>query len=94
MEAKRGAQVGHFLLSGCVAAKVHVGNNLSLNYPNVTSSRYADDSGPKQWTDLRYEHVMKLRQVALESAREMWADYFMVGQQNCSLQAQKKHSNQ
>lgn len=32
---------------------------------------------------------MKLRQVALESAREMWADYFMVGQQNYSLQAQK-----
>uniref|UniRef100_A0A8D3DDM4 Collagen beta(1-O)galactosyltransferase 1 n=1 Tax=Scophthalmus maximus TaxID=52904 RepID=A0A8D3DDM4_SCOMX len=46
--------------------------------PKEVPSRYADDSGPKQWTDLRYEHVMKLRQVALESAREMWADYFMV----------------
>uniref|UniRef100_A0A8D2ZLX5 procollagen galactosyltransferase n=1 Tax=Scophthalmus maximus TaxID=52904 RepID=A0A8D2ZLX5_SCOMX len=46
--------------------------------PKEVPSRYADDSGPKQWTDLRYEHVMKLRQVALESAREMWADYFML----------------
>lgn len=43
---------------------------------------YEDEAGPKDWTDLRYEHVMKLRQVALESAREMWADYFMVGRHN------------
>lgn len=40
--------------------------------------RYRDEDGPKQWTDLHYEHIMKLRQVALEAAREMWADYFMV----------------
>uniref|UniRef100_A0A8C6TIT2 procollagen galactosyltransferase n=1 Tax=Neogobius melanostomus TaxID=47308 RepID=A0A8C6TIT2_9GOBI len=37
-----------------------------------------EEDGPKQWTDQRYEHVMKLRQVALESAREMWADYFLL----------------
>uniref|UniRef100_A0A3Q1JHS1 procollagen galactosyltransferase n=1 Tax=Anabas testudineus TaxID=64144 RepID=A0A3Q1JHS1_ANATE len=36
------------------------------------------EDGPKHWPDARYEHVMKLRQVALESAREMWADYFML----------------
>ncbi|XP_024919938.1 procollagen galactosyltransferase 1 isoform X2 [Cynoglossus semilaevis] len=46
--------------------------------PKEVPSRYPDEDGPKQWTDLRYEHVMKLRQVALESAREMWADYFML----------------
>ncbi len=56
----------------------------------MSCRRYEDEDGPKHWTDHRYEHVMKLRQVALESAREMWADYFMVGQQNCSLPAQKK----
>ncbi|XP_029913296.1 procollagen galactosyltransferase 1 [Myripristis murdjan] len=39
---------------------------------------YEDEDGPKHWTNLRYAHVMKLRQVALESAREMWADYFML----------------
>jgi collagen beta-1,O-galactosyltransferase len=39
---------------------------------------YQDADSPKQWTNLRYAHVMKLRQAALDSAREMWADYFMV----------------
>uniref|UniRef100_A0A671XQU0 procollagen galactosyltransferase n=1 Tax=Sparus aurata TaxID=8175 RepID=A0A671XQU0_SPAAU len=39
---------------------------------------YYGEESPKQWSDVRYEHVMKLRQVALESAREMWADYFML----------------
>ncbi|XP_067088725.1 procollagen galactosyltransferase 1 [Osmerus mordax] len=38
---------------------------------------YEDEESPKQWTNLRYAHVMKLRQAALESAREMWADYFL-----------------
>lgn len=46
--------------------------------PKEKPRRYEDEDGPKHWTDLRYEHVMKLRQVALESAREMWADYFML----------------
>ncbi|KTF82085.1 hypothetical protein cypCar_00042740, partial [Cyprinus carpio] len=39
---------------------------------------YEDESGPKHWTSLRYEHVMKLRQAALDTAREMWADYFLM----------------
>uniref|UniRef100_A0A8C9ZQH3 procollagen galactosyltransferase n=1 Tax=Sander lucioperca TaxID=283035 RepID=A0A8C9ZQH3_SANLU len=46
--------------------------------PKEEPRHYQSEDGPKQWTDLRYEHVMKLRQVALESAREMWADYFML----------------
>ncbi|XP_070837111.1 procollagen galactosyltransferase 1 [Chaetodon trifascialis] len=46
--------------------------------PKEEPRHYEDEDSPKEWTDLRYEHVMKLRQVALESAREMWADYFMV----------------
>lgn len=62
----------------------------SDHYPHVSCRGYRDEDSPKQWTDLRYEHVMKLRQAALVSAREMWADYFMVGQQNYSLQAQRK----
>lgn len=44
----------------------------------VCLSVYEDESGPKHWTNLRYEHVMKLRQAALETAREMWADYILV----------------
>lgn len=57
--------------------------------PGVFCRRYEDETGPKDWTDLRYEHVMKLRQVALESAREMWADYFMVGWQTLFVSKNK-----
>ncbi|KAM6233188.1 procollagen galactosyltransferase 1 [Porphyrio hochstetteri] len=38
---------------------------------------YPDEEGPKHWTPSRYEHVMKLRQAALESARAIWADYVL-----------------
>ncbi|XP_061871395.1 procollagen galactosyltransferase 1 [Colius striatus] len=38
---------------------------------------YPGEEGPKHWTPSRYEHVMKLRQAALESARAMWADYLL-----------------
>uniref|UniRef100_A0A4W5PX00 procollagen galactosyltransferase n=1 Tax=Hucho hucho TaxID=62062 RepID=A0A4W5PX00_9TELE len=46
--------------------------------PQEEPTEYQDADSPKQWTNLRYAHVMKLRQAALDSAREMWADYFMV----------------
>lgn len=61
--------------------------------PLYVCRRYEDEGGPKDWTDLRYEHVMKLRQVALESAREMWADYFMVGRQTVSSQSSESLFN-
>lgn len=79
-----------FLWNCVKAEKVHKANKTSDKNPNVCCSRYAEEDGPKHWPDARYEHVMKLRQVALESAREMWADYFMVGQQRYSLQAWTK----
>lgn len=41
-------------------------------------SVFADETGPKHWNSLRYEHVMKLRQAALDTAREIWADYLLV----------------
>lgn len=47
-------------------------------------SEYEDEDGPKHWSDLRYEHVMKLRQAALDTARQMWADYFLVRHLKCS----------
>uniref|UniRef100_A0A673WGJ8 procollagen galactosyltransferase n=1 Tax=Salmo trutta TaxID=8032 RepID=A0A673WGJ8_SALTR len=46
--------------------------------PQEEPTEYQDADSPKQWTNLRYAHVMKLRQAALDSARDMWADYFMV----------------
>lgn len=39
---------------------------------------FEDEVGPKHWNNLRYEHVMKLRQAALDTAREIWADYLLV----------------
>eukprot|EP00062_Callorhinchus_milii_P026499 gi/632988676/ref/XP_007883240.1/ PREDICTED: procollagen galactosyltransferase 1 [Callorhinchus milii] len=38
---------------------------------------YYDETGPKHWSNARYEHVMKLRQAALKTARERWADYIL-----------------
>ncbi|XP_069783798.1 procollagen galactosyltransferase 1-like [Narcine bancroftii] len=38
---------------------------------------YPDEIGPKHWPDSRYNHVMKLRQAALKSARDRWADYIL-----------------
>lgn len=41
-------------------------------------SAFTDETGPKHWNNQRYEHVMKLRQAALDAAREIWADYLLV----------------
>ncbi|XP_056181821.1 procollagen galactosyltransferase 1 [Falco biarmicus] len=38
---------------------------------------YPDEEGPKHWSPSRYEHVMRLRQAALEAARAIWADYLL-----------------
>ncbi|XP_026770270.1 procollagen galactosyltransferase 1 [Pangasianodon hypophthalmus] len=46
--------------------------------PQQEPSGYEDEDSPKHWSDLRYEHVMKLRQAALDTARQMWADYFLL----------------
>lgn len=51
---------------------------LNLNLLCSCFSAFADETGPKHWNNLRYEHVMKLRQAALDTAREIWADYLLV----------------
>lgn len=38
---------------------------------------YADEIGPKHWSSSRFSHMMKLRQMALKTAREKWADYIL-----------------
>ncbi|XP_041091756.1 LOW QUALITY PROTEIN: procollagen galactosyltransferase 1 [Polyodon spathula] len=45
--------------------------------PQEEPRGYEDEMGAKHWTNLRYAHVMKLRQAALSAAREMWADYIL-----------------
>lgn len=51
---------------------------LNVYLPCPRFSAFADETGPKHWNNLRYEHVMKLRQAALDTAREIWADYLLV----------------
>ncbi|XP_023651432.2 procollagen galactosyltransferase 1-like isoform X1 [Paramormyrops kingsleyae] len=57
--------------------------NVQSHYHNVEwrpqegPQSYEDEAGPKQWTKLRYEHVMQLRHAALEAARDKWADYYL-----------------
>ncbi|KAF6727439.1 Procollagen galactosyltransferase 2 [Oryzias melastigma] len=38
---------------------------------------FTDEWGPKHWPPSRFNHVMKLRQAALRTARERWADYIL-----------------
>ncbi|KAK2510835.1 hypothetical protein Q9233_017425 [Columba guinea] len=45
--------------------------------PQEEPRSYPDEEGPKHWSPSRYEHVMKLRQAALDSARAIWADYLL-----------------
>ncbi|XP_035253694.1 procollagen galactosyltransferase 1 [Anguilla anguilla] len=46
--------------------------------PKEEPQAYEEEAGPKHWPNHRYSHLMKLRQTALEAAREMWADYFLL----------------
>ncbi|XP_023029681.2 glycosyltransferase 25 family member [Leptinotarsa decemlineata] len=39
--------------------------------------RYPHETGPAHWTTDRFNHVIKLRESALEEGRKMWADYLL-----------------
>ncbi|KAJ3662789.1 hypothetical protein Zmor_007118 [Zophobas morio] len=38
---------------------------------------YVDEHGPAHWTKERFNHVISLRESALNLARDLWADYFL-----------------
>uniref|UniRef100_A0A4W3JZS1 Collagen beta(1-O)galactosyltransferase 2a n=1 Tax=Callorhinchus milii TaxID=7868 RepID=A0A4W3JZS1_CALMI len=38
---------------------------------------YNDEVGPKHWTNSRFTHVMKLRESAMKTARDKWAEYIL-----------------
>ncbi|KAJ6654623.1 hypothetical protein lerEdw1_006776 [Lerista edwardsae] len=42
-----------------------------------TPSSFPDELGPKHWSDQRFEHVMRLKQEALDFARAEWANYVL-----------------
>ncbi|KAE8750935.1 hypothetical protein FOCC_FOCC002363 [Frankliniella occidentalis] len=37
--------------------------------------RLGEETGPAHWTSLRFTHVIQLREEALETARQLWADF-------------------
>ncbi|KAG7227142.1 hypothetical protein INR49_013940 [Caranx melampygus] len=45
--------------------------------PKEQPSSFADEQGPKHWSDSRFTHVLKLRQAALRAARRLWTDYIL-----------------
>ncbi|XP_062870204.1 probable inactive glycosyltransferase 25 family member 3 [Trichomycterus rosablanca] len=45
--------------------------------PMEKPTSFAGELGPKHWTNGRYEHVMKLKQAALNFAKKRWADYIL-----------------
>lgn len=53
---------------------------------------YPDEEGPKHWSDSPSQHVMKLRQAALKSAQDMWADYILVSFSATQLRVPSRRS--
>ena len=50
----------------------------SFHFSLSPLSSYADEQGPKHWSDSRFIHVMELKQAALGAARRLWTDYILV----------------
>jgi len=42
------------------------------------STKYDDESGPAHWPHSRFQHIVQLRESALQTARDSWADYIWV----------------
>ncbi|XP_063000652.1 inactive glycosyltransferase 25 family member 3 [Elgaria multicarinata webbii] len=48
-------------------------------------SSYPDELGPKEWSNQRFEHLMRLKQEALSFARAERADYILFADTDCIL---------
>jgi collagen beta-1,O-galactosyltransferase len=46
---------------------------------DASESSYSDASGPLDWSPKHFQHVIHLRQQALDVARKSWADFFLFG---------------
>lgn len=43
-----------------------------------SAERFSDETGVGHWSELRFAHVIGLREAALDTARSKWADFVMV----------------
>ncbi|KAF6022292.1 CERCAM [Bugula neritina] len=52
----------------------------NINLTIGESSRYVDEAGEHlgHWSEMRYDHVIRLRQEALDLARHRWSDYLLM----------------
>lgn len=50
----------------------------SISTKFVEDKSYTDEQGPTHWSTQRFDQIISLRESALNYARELWADYFLV----------------
>lgn len=53
-----------------------------IDFKNTSHYVITDASTPYEWSEQHYKNVVSLRQEALDKAREVWADYLMVSNNN------------
>ncbi|XP_077986658.1 procollagen galactosyltransferase 2-like [Glandiceps talaboti] len=52
----------------------HLYHRIDFHYSEEPQS-YSDEKGPSHWPRERFEHLINLKQKALDEARKQWADY-------------------
>lgn len=57
------------------AEKEYDYHSVNLEILSSPPHRIGDETGPAHWTPQRFTHVIQLREEALETARQLWADY-------------------
>jgi len=60
---------------GSVEQEYH---SINSELRSSSPSRFSDEETPTQWSTLRFEHVIKLKEEALTFARYAWADFIWV----------------
>lgn len=45
---------------------------------NDEPRKYEDENGPAHWPLSRFKHIVELKESALRTARDLWADYIWV----------------
>uniref|UniRef100_A0A2C9KWA3 Glycosyl transferase family 25 domain-containing protein n=1 Tax=Biomphalaria glabrata TaxID=6526 RepID=A0A2C9KWA3_BIOGL len=66
------------ILREWLSAVSHLYHQVEVNINN-TKEGYPDETSPCEWTETRFSNVIRLREKALNYARNIWADYlFMI----------------
>ncbi|KAG5887523.1 hypothetical protein JTB14_022135 [Gonioctena quinquepunctata] len=52
-------------------------HSINTEFVEDVSPQYPHESGPAHWTVERFNHIIRLRESALNFARSIWADYLL-----------------